>query len=272
MLAQKLKEYRKRNDLTQQDLAEKLFVSRSAVAKWEQAKGMPGKDVLAEICLLLNCTKDELLSEDEAVTIIEHVEKSSKKKVVVSYIVTCVVIIALIVLSAFSVNVYKNGKLICESVSPDKEIVLKVYDKPQTEDKEVKRGYTVKISGKYRGTWVKENCDFIGLYWSGDSRYVVEEFYSYTLNTRYFEYSDFYANRGVNLQLILSEKLGSYYSVDVDTVKSEFEFIRWDETTDIMLFNFSLIYDNTYVTGYFWSSPTFAEPLQGLVETKRIEK
>ena len=40
-LADYLKQYRKENNLTQQELADKLFVSKQAVSKWETERGLP---------------------------------------------------------------------------------------------------------------------------------------------------------------------------------------------------------------------------------------
>lgn len=43
MFKNKLKELREKNNISQYQLAEKIFVSRSAVAKWENGLGMPSK-------------------------------------------------------------------------------------------------------------------------------------------------------------------------------------------------------------------------------------
>lgn len=64
---EKLKNYRVREGLTQQELADRLFVTRAAVSKWERDLGYPGIDSLRLIAKEMNCTLDELLSdEDEA--------------------------------------------------------------------------------------------------------------------------------------------------------------------------------------------------------------
>ena len=44
MFSKKLKELRNEKGLTQEELGKIIFVSRSAIAKWEQGKGMPCKD------------------------------------------------------------------------------------------------------------------------------------------------------------------------------------------------------------------------------------
>lgn len=267
MLSKKIKEYRQQNGLTQKDLAEKLFVSRSAVAKWEQGKGIPSKDILSNLCLIMNCTKDELLNEDEAVIIIENVNKSSNKKVFILLFISVLLLAGIIIATFFAVNIRINGKIIATSFSPDNQIVLTVYDKPQPSTQYKNGGYTIKVSGKNKGTWVKENCRFIGLYWSDDSRYVIEEFYSDDIKQRWFEYTDFQSGGGVNLQGILNEKLKSHYSLnDEDVEKTEFKFIRWDSETHIILFYFDLYHNDSRVSGYFWSSPNLWEPLKGLVE------
>lgn len=155
MLSQKLKEYRNKNGLTQQDLAERLFVSRSAVAKWEQGKGIPNKDTLKSLCQMFECTKDELLNEDEAVEIIENVEKSSKKKTVILCAISIVLCIGLAVAVVIASFIYHNGKIICTTKSPDERIVLTVYDKPQSSG-DVERGLPLKFRASIKAPGLKK--------------------------------------------------------------------------------------------------------------------
>ena len=46
---EKLQELRKSRGLTQEELAEALFVSRTAISKWESGRGYPNLDSLKEI-------------------------------------------------------------------------------------------------------------------------------------------------------------------------------------------------------------------------------
>lgn len=69
---EKLLKLRKQKGLTQEELAELLFVSRTAVSKWESGRGYPNIDSLKAIAKLFSVTIDELLSGDELLTIAEE--------------------------------------------------------------------------------------------------------------------------------------------------------------------------------------------------------
>ena len=64
-LGEKLKSARKRVGLTQEQLAEKLLVSRQAITKWEAGKGMPDIENLKRISKLLDISIDYLLDSGE---------------------------------------------------------------------------------------------------------------------------------------------------------------------------------------------------------------
>ena len=69
LFSEKLKLLRKENNLTQEELAEKLNVSRQAITKWESGDGIPDIINLKEISTLFNTTIDELVKEDMEVNI-----------------------------------------------------------------------------------------------------------------------------------------------------------------------------------------------------------
>ena len=74
---EKLQELRKRRGLTQEELAAKLYVSRTAVSKWESGRGYPGIESLKAIALFFGVTVDELISSDK---ILELAEQDAKQK------------------------------------------------------------------------------------------------------------------------------------------------------------------------------------------------
>ena len=75
---EKLQELRKQKGLTQEEFAEKLFVSRTAVSKWESGRGYPNIDSLKEIARFFSVTVDELLSTDEVLAIAEQDTKQKQ--------------------------------------------------------------------------------------------------------------------------------------------------------------------------------------------------
>lgn len=79
-LCEKLRELRTVNNLTQEQLAEKLYVSRTAVSKWESGRGIPNIDSLKAISKLFNVSIDSLLSGDELIKIAADENKNSKIK------------------------------------------------------------------------------------------------------------------------------------------------------------------------------------------------
>lgn len=66
--SEKLQTLRKQKELTQEELAQALFVSRTAISKWESGKGYPSIDSLKEISKYFSVTIDELLSSEELIT------------------------------------------------------------------------------------------------------------------------------------------------------------------------------------------------------------
>lgn len=61
---EKIKSLREQNGITQDELAERLYVTRTAVSKWENDKGLPSIDTLKRIAELFGVTLDELVSDD----------------------------------------------------------------------------------------------------------------------------------------------------------------------------------------------------------------
>ena len=76
---EKLQELRKQRGLTQEELAEKLYVSRTAISKWESGRGYPNIESLKAIAKFFSVTVDELLSTDEILTIAEEDNKQKEK-------------------------------------------------------------------------------------------------------------------------------------------------------------------------------------------------
>ncbi len=76
---EKLQELRKKKGLTQEELAEALYVSRTAISKWESGRGYPNIESLKAIAKYFSVTVDELLSTDEVLSLAEADGESKKK-------------------------------------------------------------------------------------------------------------------------------------------------------------------------------------------------
>ncbi|MBQ8300105.1 MAG: helix-turn-helix transcriptional regulator [Clostridia bacterium] len=69
-------ECRKKNNLTQSQLAEKLNITDRAISKWENGKGMPDSSIMLDLCNELKISVNELLSGE----MISMENKNEKQK------------------------------------------------------------------------------------------------------------------------------------------------------------------------------------------------
>lgn len=77
-----LQKLRKNKNISQEQLAEELGVSRQAVSKWESGASYPEMDKLVLLCKIFNCNLDDLINKD--ITQIEDL--SSSKKILTNFI------------------------------------------------------------------------------------------------------------------------------------------------------------------------------------------
>ncbi|MBQ2650466.1 MAG: helix-turn-helix transcriptional regulator [Clostridia bacterium] len=71
-LNEKLQMLRKQKGLTQEQLAAELYVSRTAISKWESGRGYPSIDSLKALARFYNISIDELLSGEQLLTVVEE--------------------------------------------------------------------------------------------------------------------------------------------------------------------------------------------------------
>lgn len=76
-IANRLVELRKKNNLSQEELADKLGLSRQAVSKWERAEASPDTDNLICLAKIYGVSLDDLLNTDQS---IEDIAKETKEK------------------------------------------------------------------------------------------------------------------------------------------------------------------------------------------------
>ena len=110
---EKLQELRKSRSLTQEELAEVLFVSRTAISKWESGRGYPSISSLKEISRFFSVTIDELICSDEMISVAENEKKEFTDKYVS---LICDALDILLVLLIF-IPAFGNGRASPETVS-----------------------------------------------------------------------------------------------------------------------------------------------------------
>ena len=75
----KIKKLRTDNGLTQDELAEKIYVTRTAISKWESGRGFPNIESLKAISKYFSVSLDELLSGEEILAIAENDNKQKER-------------------------------------------------------------------------------------------------------------------------------------------------------------------------------------------------
>lgn len=93
----RLKQYRLDNNLTQDELADKLFVSRQAISKYETGRGYPSIDILTELAKLMGISVDELITSEELTKeTLYSVETSRKNKKNIVILAVCVALVVIV--------------------------------------------------------------------------------------------------------------------------------------------------------------------------------
>lgn len=98
-LSQRIREYRKANDMTQTEFAAKLYVSKQTVSKWETEKGYPDISMYPLLSDILNVSIDELMEKPQV-----------KKRKQRSGIVLLLIGIVFLVIILYLVNTYPTMK------------------------------------------------------------------------------------------------------------------------------------------------------------------
>lgn len=79
-LGEKLQQLRRQRGMTQEELAAALYVSRTAISKWESGRGLPSIDSLQAISRYFSVSIDGLLSTDEVLAIAGEDSRRQKRR------------------------------------------------------------------------------------------------------------------------------------------------------------------------------------------------
>ena len=104
-------ECRKKNNLTQIQLAEKLNITDRAISKWENGKTMPDSSIMLDLCNELKISVNELLSgevlemnsynermEQNLIDMVKQKEQSDKRLLTLEIVIGVIIVATLLVL------------------------------------------------------------------------------------------------------------------------------------------------------------------------------
>lgn len=112
MFQDKLKNLRKEKNITQNELAKEIFVSRSLIAKFETGTVFPSREILEKIALYFDVPISELIEQDEATLVAVEAQDISKKINLVALITI------LIIAASYSIIVFLPIIRCCRYVYP----------------------------------------------------------------------------------------------------------------------------------------------------------
>jgi transcriptional regulator with XRE-family HTH domain len=124
--SEKLKELRKEQNLTQEELASKLFLSRSVIAKYESEAAKPTRENIEKIALFFNVPVSDLMGEGEVTGIVldnDKIREKTKTIVLITSIVVSLLFIILFFIPMFKTYAYKYP--IEEGDTPERVMTIK---------------------------------------------------------------------------------------------------------------------------------------------------
>lgn len=182
-LGKTLQNLRKKKNISQEDMAEILNVSRQTISNWENSKSYPDILILIKLCDIYKISLDELLKEDKE--LLNSIKKNKKKKnnIIISCLIIIITLIILLSYTTYSnnfnninnlnkeINIIINNKDKFIEITKDKKYnkdimtdnYLKIYDNEYKEITSYLDKYNYKYYPVYRFTnYHKESTDIIG--------------------------------------------------------------------------------------------------------------
>jgi len=101
-------EQRKKLNLTQSQLADKLSITSQAVSKWENGRGIPDIEMLNELSKILGVDIKELINGEEDATLIQNKLQTSYKRKKIYIIIEVSIILILLILLLIQINKNNN--------------------------------------------------------------------------------------------------------------------------------------------------------------------
>lgn len=269
MLGDNIRKYRKLNHMSQDELAEKLDVTRQSISLWETGQTQPSLDNIVALAKLFDVSADDLLADDEPTSACAGVNKSqtdnlSNKKMYI--LIACIILVVLLV----SVLLWKSGIFSSKdngaTSSADTQSISSVAVQLTSSSATESHNSTSAEKNQSTGT-VSKNTDSTSTISNTNT---TKDIYGYlknfviqkgTVNGDYCYYSKSSDNYGGNS----SEDFSLYYWGDTDTI----EFCLHSVLNDTFSVNFYLYVPKNHTGNYeYISSYYYRDNGEALYEAK----
>ncbi len=187
-----IKELREQSNMTQQNLAEKIPISRQAISKWELGKTLPEHSALVKLSTIFNVSIDEILAgeknSDLNVVLELYKEKITSTKIIKYFSLILIFLIFAFLLHYFfhhfnSVKIYKiSGEN--ENIKIENGLFIKTNEKIYFNIGKIQMDFTTNIK-KIELFYRKDNNDYF-VYSSDDLHILINDYYGYE---EYFEFN-----------------------------------------------------------------------------------
>ena len=135
-IGNRIRETRKQKHLTQQDLSEKLNVSRSAVANWEVGRNYPDLDSIVRLSDILDLSLDQLLRED--IIMVKKVSGEQRKNDIRKKILTILFPMFVLLLCFIGYLLYQEDSRVHQFFSPEISATITINEQEENQWKQLK--------------------------------------------------------------------------------------------------------------------------------------
>lgn len=147
MLSDNIKNYRKKNNMSQDELAEKLGVSRQSISLWETGQTQPTIDNIIALAKIFNISSDMLLGGSENIDISQKKAPAgkapnNKRKTGLIIALIATVVLAVVVIGAVILAVVFNGNNFENSDSNNETVSVSVVGSENSSDNSIKNETT----------------------------------------------------------------------------------------------------------------------------------
>ena len=163
MLSDNIKNYRKKSNMSQDELAEKLGVSRQSISLWETGQTQPTIENIIALANIFNISSDMLLRSSDGINDSQDtapVNKAPKKKRKTGLILTVIISLAVVIVAVILIVILSgNDKKTSDSDNPASDSVVQSENPSITDESKETASENVNSNSNNSGADSKPNAD-----------------------------------------------------------------------------------------------------------------